>query len=133
MKKKLWIFMLPLAVLTASCEQYGQNQPLEYKVVRMSGEALRMNEDYLPANFADPTSMLNSNAKEGWTLDQVYTEVMTDYPNLARDKYHVTGVRSNTKTRYVYFIFKRRRREGAKEEQMETTNAYSIPLKFNGE
>lgn len=86
----------------------------------------------MPSEFADPTPNLNRMAKEGWTLDQVYTEVGTTFPNLSTDKRHVAGLRSNTKTRCVYFIFRRKRTAGTQEvKEMETINDYSIPFTFS--
>ncbi|MBP5772345.1 MAG: hypothetical protein J6W75_13530 [Bacteroidaceae bacterium] len=130
MKKKMCLLMALLSILFSSCEQ--GNPSYEYKILRLTSDFGPMTEDYMPSEFADPTPNLNRMAKEGWTLDQVYTEVGTTFPNLSTDKRHVAGLRSNTKTRCVYFIFRRKRTAGTQEvKEMETINDYSIPFTFS--
>jgi hypothetical protein len=127
MKKKMCLLMALLSILFSSCEQ--GNPQYEYKILRLKSDFGPMTEDYMPSQFADPTPSLNRMAKEGWTLDHVYTEVGTTFPNLSTDKRHVAGLRSNTKTRSVYFIFRRRRTAGTQEvKEMESINDYSIPF-----
>ena len=119
--------MVLLSILFSSCEQ--GNPLYEYKILRLKSDFGPMTEDYMPSQFADPTPSLNRMTKEGWTLDHVYTEVGTTFPNLSTDKRHVAGLRSNIKTRSVYFIFRRRRTAGTQEvKEMETINDYSIPF-----
>ena len=127
MKKKMCLLMALLSILFSSCEQ--GNPSYEYKILRLKSDFGPMTEDYMPSQFADPTPSLNRMAKEGWTLDHVYTEVGTTFPNLSTDKRHVAGLRSNIKTRSVYFIFRRRRTAGTQEvKEMETINDYSVPF-----
>ena len=127
MKKKICLLVAALSILFSSCEL--GNPSYEYKILRLKSDLGPMTEDYMPSQFADPTPSLNRMAKEGWTLDHVYTEVGTAFPNLSTDKRHVAGLRSNTKTRCVYFIFRRRSTAGIQEvQEMETINDYSIPF-----
>ena len=128
MKNIYCLLLAILPILFCSCQQGDPSY--EYKILRLRSEvADNMLEDYHPSNFDDPTPALNRMAKEGWILDNVYTEVCSSYPNLSTDKRHVAGIRTNTKTYCVYFIFRRRRREGTKElQEMETINEYSIPF-----
>ena len=56
--------------------------------------------------FADQTSMLNKMGKEGWELVSTYTEIGTSFPNFGNSEY-VTGLRTNTRTVVVNFVFKR--------------------------
>ncbi|MBR4533500.1 MAG: hypothetical protein IKO85_03005 [Bacteroidaceae bacterium] len=128
MKKKICLLLTLLSILFSSCHQ--DNPQYEYKILQLkSAIDEHMTEDFQPSKFDDPTRTLNRMASEGWTLDHVYTVVGTTYPNLSTDKMHVGGIRSNTKTHCVYFIFKRRRIAGTKEvQEMETINEYSIPF-----
>lgn len=122
--------MALLSILCCSCQQGDPSY--EYKILRLKSDiAENMYEDFQSSLFDDPTPTLNRMAKEGWVLDNVYTEVCTTYPNLSTDKRHVAGIRTNTKTRCVYFIFRRRRTAGTQKElEMETINDYSIPYTF---
>lgn len=130
MKKIICLLMALSPILFCACRQGDPSY--EYKILRLKSDiAENIYEDFQSSLFDDPTSALNRMAKEGWTLDHVYTEVFTTYPNLSTDKRHVAGIRTNTKTLSVYFIFRRRRMEGTKEPQeMENINEYSIPYTF---
>jgi hypothetical protein len=44
--------------------------------------------------------------KEGWELVSTYTEIGTSFPNFGNSEY-VTGLRDNTRTCVVNFVFKR--------------------------
>ena len=44
--------------------------------------------------------------KEGWELVSTYTETATAFPNFGNSDY-VTGIRDNTRTSVVNFVFKR--------------------------
>lgn len=85
----------------------------EYKTVQI-GESVY--EDWINRNdvystsFPDPDPMLNQIGKEGWELVGVYTEVATSYPNFGSEEYH-TGIKTNTRTRRVNFVFKRLKQE----------------------
>ena len=56
--------------------------------------------------YGDQTAMLNKMGKEGWELVSTYTETATAFPNFGNSDY-VTGIRDNTRTSVVNFIFKR--------------------------
>ncbi len=60
----------------------------------------------LPIPHVDPTPQLNKLGEEGWELVSVYTTTETVFPNFGNKEYH-TGVKSNTRTQTVNFVFKR--------------------------
>lgn len=92
--------------MLASCG----NTKWEYKVVSVSGES---SSDYGPMVFGGETSILNEMGEEGWELVDTYTETSTAFPNFGNEQY-VTGLRPNTRTSRINFVFKRK-------PQMSTT------------
>ena len=109
MKKVLLLFCM-IATLV-SCG--SKNEQWEYKVVKVAGTDAEVMADFGTLVFADQTSMLNKMGKEGWELVSTYTETETSFPNFGSSEY-VTGIRDNTRTVVVNFIFKRI--SGGKEE-----------------
>ena len=89
MKKVL--LALCLVAFLASC---SKNNPWEYKVVKVAGKPAEELADYGALVYGDQTAMLNKMGKEGWEL----VSTNSDY---------VTGIRDNTRTSVVNFVFKR--------------------------
>lgn len=100
--KKLVIAFCMVAML-ASC---SKNTPWEYKVVKVAGKPAETLADYGALVYGDQTAMLNKMGKEGWELVSTYTETATAFPNFG-DASYVTGIRDNTRTSVVNFVFKR--------------------------
>lgn len=64
---------------------------------------------FLPLEFrsnSDIISMLNHWGKEGWELVDVYTTTETVFPNFGDENLH-TGIKANTRTKALNFVFKR--------------------------
>ena len=101
MKKILLAFCM--VALLASC---SKNTPWEYKVVKVAGKPAETLADYGALVYGDQTAMLNKMGKEGWELVGTYTETATAFPNFGNSDY-VTGIRDNTRTSVVNFVFKR--------------------------
>ena len=101
MKKILLAFCM--VALLASC---SKNTPWEYKVVKVAGKPAETLADYGALVYGDQTAMLNKMGKEGWELVSTYTETATAFPNFGNSDY-VTGIRDNTRTSVVNFVFKR--------------------------
>ena len=101
--KKVILVLCMIAVL-ASCG--SKNEQWEYKIVKVAGTDAEVMADFGTLVFADQTSMLNKMGKEGWELVSTYTETGTSLPNFGNSEY-VTGLRTNTRTVVVNFVFKR--------------------------
>ena len=84
----------------------SKNEQWEYKVVKVAGKNAEMMADFGSLVFSDQTAMLNKMGKEGWELVSTYTETGTSFPNFGNSEY-VTGLRTNTRTVVVNFVFKR--------------------------
>ena len=100
--KKLILGFCLIAML-ASCG--SKNEQWEYKVVKVAGHDAEIAADFGTLVFADQTAMLNKMGKEGWELVSTYTETGTAFPNFGNSEY-VTGIRDNTRTAVVNFVFK---------------------------
>ena len=102
---KIVILFIAATVLFGCAEK-----KYEYKVVKVEPDndfgAITMDVDPYPNSFKDQTQMLNKMASQGWELVDTYTEIMTRFPNFGKEEY-VTGIRTNTKTSAINFIFKR--------------------------
>jgi hypothetical protein len=63
------------------------------------------------SKFSSPSIILESSdlkniGDEGWELVDIFEEVETVHPNFGDEDY-VTGIRTNTRTQKVTFLFKR--------------------------
>ena len=105
MKKFLMIGCLVATLLSMeSCK--NKPETWEHKVVKVAGKEAEYREDFGSLVFSDQTAMLNKMGKEGWELVSAYTETGTAFPNFGSSEY-VTGIRDNTRTSVVNFVFKR--------------------------
>ena len=97
-----------MLVLMSSCKRKW-----EYKVVRVEGvdtskTVIRYRKEPVsPLVFEGIMGILNSMGKDGWELVTSFTEEETVYPNFGNEDYH-TGIKTNTRTKAVNFVFKRR-------------------------
>lgn len=110
--KKILLAFCTVAFI-ASC---SKNTPWEYKVVKVAGKEAEIMADYGSLVYGDQTSMLNKMGNEGWELVSTYTETSTAFPNFGKYEY-VTGIRTNTRTSVVNFIFKRQGNAKGKPKQ----------------
>lgn len=83
----------------------SQRVTWEYEIIKVNDSSINWHKQSSP-EFHDQTSMLNLMGSSGWELVSVYTEIATEFPNFGEDRY-VTGIRSNTKTQVINFVFKR--------------------------
>ena len=102
MKKVLLLFCMITTLVSCG----SKNEQWEYKVVKVAGKDSEVMADFGALVFTDQTSMLNKMGKEGWELVSTYTEKGTSFPNFGNSEY-VTGLRTNTRTVVVNFVFKR--------------------------
>lgn len=110
-----------------SCSQQQQPAPSqwEYEVVEIKGsklpktyspgekEELIKRSNFLPLQFQDNAeviSILNHWGNEGWELVDVYTVTETIFPNFGDESMH-TGIKANTRTNAINFVFKRQKSE----------------------
>lgn len=105
---KRLLFVCCMIATLASCG--NKNQAWEYKVIKVAGQDATIMEDYGPKVFEDQTQMLNKMGKDGWELVDTYTEIGSAFPNFGNKDY-VTGIRENTRTTVLNFIFKRQVRD----------------------
>lgn len=104
MTMKKFILVFGLIAVLVSCG--NKNEQWEYKVVKVAGKEADFAADFGTLIFADQTAMLNKMGKEGWELVSTYTETGTAFPNFGNSEY-VTGLRDNTRTVVLNFVFKR--------------------------
>lgn len=98
MKKVLF---LGIAILTmAAC-----SSKWEYKIVTVDNEQASAFE---ASEINVASEDLNLFGEEGWELVDVYTVIETEHPNFGNSEY-VTGIRENTRTGSVNFVFKRKK------------------------
>lgn len=100
MKKIFFICFLGLITLTAC----NKKEVWEYKTISVGSDYL---SDHSRPNVFDPTDDLNIEGLDGWELVGMYNITETVFPNFGNAEYH-TGIKENTRTRKVNFVFKRR-------------------------
>lgn len=96
--KKLFLFLSASFLLTACSGRW------EYKIVNVEGSA---STEYAPRTYNVTDEDLNLFGKEGWELVDVYVITETVHPNFGNAEY-VTGIRENTRTESVNYVFKRK-------------------------
>ena len=104
--ERFLLFVCLLATLTIFFSCSSKPQAWEYKVVKVAGKNAEYMADYGTLVYGDQTAMLNKMGEEGWELVSTYTEIGTSFPNFGNSEY-VTGLRDNTRTCVVNFVFKR--------------------------
>lgn len=103
MKKIIFTILLGCSTIT-SC---NSEKEWEYKTIQVDGEtSLNYYGREFESNDIKPTTAINKMASEGWELVTAYPIIETVYPNFGREDYH-TGVKSNTRTKAVQYVFKR--------------------------
>lgn len=129
---KKFILGFCLIAMLASCG--SKNEQWEYKVVKVAGHDAEIAADFGTLVFADQTAMLNKMGKEGWELVSAYTETGTAFPNFGNSEY-VTGIRDNTRTAVVNFVFKNQRWQGrgkkASKEKITRRNEIHCSIHIN--
>ena len=98
MKKVLLIVVAVLSLAACSSKW-------EYKIVSVDNSEV---SDFRPASISVSSEDLNLFGEEGWELVDVYTIAETVHPNFGNSEY-VTGIRENTRTSSVNYVFKRRK------------------------
>lgn len=96
--KKLIIILIAIALTSCSSNW-------EYKIVTVNGTK---SSDFLPNSFEVSSEDLNLFGAQRWELVDVYTIIETSYPNFGKSEY-VTGLRENTRTSSINYVFKRRK------------------------
>lgn len=101
-----------------SCSKKEEALQWEYKVIRMADSGLVDNKmvDFQPITFHKPIveNTLNKWGAQGYELVSVYTETETVFPNFGNEDYH-TGIKTNTRTKAVCFVFKRLKTDASAE------------------
>ena len=97
--KKLLIVFLAAVAMTACTSKW------EYKIVTVDNEET---SKFDTPEFSVTSEDLNLFGEEGWELVNVYAVTETKHPNFGNSEY-VTGIRENTRTQSLNFVFKRRK------------------------
>lgn len=97
--KNLLLILLATLAITACSSNW------EYKTVSVSGEST---SKFNPNTFSVTDEDLNLFGADGWELVDVYTIEETVHPNFGNKEY-VTGLRENTRTACINYVFKRRK------------------------
>lgn len=97
--KKLILALLSIIALSACTANW------EYKIVTIGGESISEFESNV---FSVSSEDLNLFGKDGWELVDVYTIIETVHPNFGNSEY-VSGLKDNSRTSSVNYVFKRRK------------------------
>lgn len=107
--KKILSFALLLTTMTTFVSCSSENAKWEYTVVVVKGvESSEGYSKFTTLGYKDQDPMLNKMGEKGWELVNVYTKIETEFPNFGDSKY-VTGIRDNTRTSSLNFVFKRKK------------------------
>lgn len=126
--KILTLFIIVITMLTACHNQ--EPQQWEYMVLPIEGsklptvyapndkEMLTQQSDFKSLEFNNQNfnMMLNSYGKDGWELVNIYSTIETVFPNFGNEEYH-SGIKENTRTQTINFVFKRKINSGAPTNQ----------------
>lgn len=77
----------------------------EYKIVTIESQEVT---DFQTTSFDVRSEDLNVLGKDGWELVDIYTTTETKHPNFGNEEY-VTGIRENTRTKNINYVFKRKK------------------------
>lgn len=99
--KKLFVILSLVLAMTAC----SMKNKWEYKIVTIEAKS---GTDFAPNTFSISSEDLNLFGMEGWELVDVYTTLETVHPNFGNSEY-VTGIRENTRTESVNYVFKRKK------------------------
>lgn len=97
-----------LTCIFTNCNKQDDKDIWEYKVVAI--DAINKT-DFQPREFfniGDET--LNYYGNEGWELISTYTTEETVFPNFGDAQYH-SGIKANSRTEKIFFIFKRKNKK----------------------
>lgn len=125
-KKTIKRLVLPLfsILLLSSCGK--DNTRWEYQVLEFRDNNILANSgidsSFYPAMFDDPTSELNKLGEEGWELVSTYTAIETKFPNFGNKEY-VTGIKENTRTAKICFVFKRKMTKSSNNNSNDSNTA----------
>ncbi len=97
--------MRKFLLLVVICVLSSCTSKWEYKIVKVQGSTSSI---YEANEFVISDDDLNMFGIDGWELVDVYTIVETSFPNFGSEEY-VTGIRENTQTSSVNYVFKRRK------------------------
>lgn len=98
MKKVLLLVITALAI--AAC-----TSKWEYKIVTVENEQASA---FKASEIKVSSEDLDLFGEDGWELVDVYTIIETEHPNFGNSEY-VTGIRENTRTSSVNYVFKRKK------------------------
>lgn len=98
MKKVLLLVITALAM--AAC-----TSKWEYKIVTVENEQASA---FKASEIKVSSEDLDLFGEDGWELVDVYTIIETEHPNFGNSEY-VTGIRENTRTSSVNYVFKRKK------------------------
>lgn len=110
-KKAVYLFYKPVAmkkrllIPLAACSMMACSHHWEYKIVSVEGTE---STEYDARSFQITNEDLDIFGKEGWELVDIYTITETLHPNFGNSEY-VTGIRENTRTQSVNYVFKRKK------------------------
>lgn len=95
--KKLFIIAFATLAFTACSSKW------EYKIVTIENQE---SSAFKASQFTVSSEDLNLFGDEGWELVNVYPIIETEHPNFGNSEY-VTGIRENTRTAKINYVFKR--------------------------
>ena len=115
-----------LAAILMGCSKKEEHPQWEYFVYEYTPDSGSYSE-YAPNEFDSHIMgrMLNLYGKEGWELVSACPISETLFPNFGNREY-VTGLRDNTKTQCIKFIFKRKKIEQPKKDSDATDSVTAI-------
>ena len=97
--KKVFFLVITFLTIAACAPKW------EYKIVTVDNE---QSSAFEASEITVSSEDLDLIGEEGWELVDVYTIIETEHPNFGNSEY-VTGIRENTRTGSVNFVFKRKK------------------------
>ena len=102
---KFMLFALSCVIVVGCSSNSPSVDSWEYKVIEIDGNGYSR-FDSLTFEADDEVEQLNALGVDGWELVGVFTITETVHPNFGNSGY-VTGIRENTRTCKVKYVFKR--------------------------